>query len=190
MRQKLGPWAAVLAIHQKTCDIFASALRMGLLFIDNCGHPAEFFWKPVDRFYGRCNGQGILGIFTNGHPSLFFLWQIKTPQWFLQWFMWNPTFCAILLATCHNLPTFHIPSSPCEKRQDKLFSCVHATLQEALSVRGLVSPPVGPWTRVEKCENERFRCFFVYVKGAWGMDGGRMPLPTHPQRYCDPTSLV
>ena len=23
-----------------------------------------------------------------------------------------------------------------------------------------------------------------------GMDGGCMPLPTHPQRYCDPTSLV
>ena len=22
------------------------------------------------------------------------------------------------------------------------------------------------------------------------MDGGWMPLPTHPQRYCDPTSLV
>ena len=24
----------------------------------------------------------------------------------------------------------------------------------------------------------------------WGMDGGWMPLPTHPQRYCDPASLV
>ena len=26
--------------------------------------------------------------------------------------------------------------------------------------------------------------------GAWGVDGGRMPLPTRPQRYCDPASLV
>ena len=26
--------------------------------------------------------------------------------------------------------------------------------------------------------------------GAWGVDGGWMPLPTHPQRYCDPASLV
>ena len=31
---------------------------------------------------------------------------------------------------------------------------------------------------------------FVYVWGAWGMDGGWMPLPTRPQRYCDPASLV
>ena len=26
--------------------------------------------------------------------------------------------------------------------------------------------------------------------GAWGVDGGWMPLPTHPQRYCDPALLV
>ena len=32
--------------------------------------------------------------------------------------------------------------------------------------------------------------FFLYVRGAWGMDGGRMPLPTRPQRYCDSASLV
>ena len=25
---------------------------------------------------------------------------------------------------------------------------------------------------------------------AWGVDGGWMPLPTRPQRYCDPASLV
>ena len=24
----------------------------------------------------------------------------------------------------------------------------------------------------------------------WGVDGGWMPLPTRPQRYCDPVSLV
>ena len=32
--------------------------------------------------------------------------------------------------------------------------------------------------------------FFLYVWGAWVMDGGWMPLPTRPQRYCDPASLV
>ena len=26
--------------------------------------------------------------------------------------------------------------------------------------------------------------------GAWRVDGGWMPLPTRPQRYCDPASLV
>ena len=28
------------------------------------------------------------------------------------------------------------------------------------------------------------------VGGGWGMDGGSMPLPTHPLRYCDPVLLV
>ena len=35
--------------------------------------------------------------------------------------------------------------------------------------------------------------FFLYVcvwSGVWGVDGGWMPLPTRPQRYCDPASLV
>ena len=40
------------------------------------------------------------------------------------------------------------------------FNCGHATLQEALSVRPsvgrLVGWSVGPWTRVEKCENAHF----------------------------------
>ena len=31
---------------------------------------------------------------------------------------------------------------------------------------------------------------FVYVWRAWGIDGGWMPLPTRPQRYCDSASLV
>ena len=26
--------------------------------------------------------------------------------------------------------------------------------------------------------------------GAWGVDGGWMPLPTRPQRYCETASLV
>ena len=42
-----------------------------------------------------------------------------------------------------------------------------------------------------------FLKFFVYVSvlkealgGALGADGGWLPLPTRPQRYCDPASLV
>ena len=31
---------------------------------------------------------------------------------------------------------------------------------------------------------------WVFMVGAWGVDGGWMPLPTRPQRYCDPASLV
>ena len=41
------------------------------------------------------------------------------------------------------------------------FSCGHAILKEAISVSRFVGPSIGPsvrpWTRVEKCENERFR---------------------------------
>ena len=32
-------------------------------------------------------------------------------------------------------------------------------------------------------------CMFV-GKGYWGVDGGWKPLPTRPQQYCDPASLV
>ena len=42
-----------------------------------------------------------------------------------------------------------------------------------------------------------FLKLFVYVSvlggglgGALGVDGGWLPLPTRPQRYCDPASLV
>ena len=53
-----------------------------------------------------------------------------------------------------------------------------------------VRPSVGPSVqghRVEKWENEHLR----YVLGmGWGVYGGWMPLPTRPQRYCDPASLV
>ena len=31
---------------------------------------------------------------------------------------------------------------------------------------------------------------WVFMVGAWGVDGGWMPLPTRPQRYCDPASLA
>ena len=30
----------------------------------------------------------------------------------------------------------------------------------------------------------------VLMVGAWGVDGGWMPLPTRPQQCCDPASLV
>ena len=33
-------------------------------------------------------------------------------------------------------------------------------------------------------------CLSVWGTGGGGMDGGWTPLPTHPQRYCDPVSLV
>ena len=57
-------------------------------------------------------------------------------------------------------------------------------------------PSVGPSVgndRVEKWENEL--CVYVSVLGgglggALGVDGGWLPLPTRPQRYCDPASLV
>ena len=38
----------------------------------------------------------------------------------------------------------------------------------------------------DRVENKHFRYFFV----RWGVDGGWMPLPTHPQQYCDPASLA
>ena len=44
---------------------------------------------------------------------------------------------------------------------------------------------------------EAFLKLFVYgselgrgLGGALGVDGGWLPLPTRPQRYCDPASLV
>ena len=73
-------------------------------------------------------------------------------------------------------------------------------MRPRISIRGFVRPSVRRSVRpsvrnarVEKWKNERFRCFFGYVcwwGGAWGVDGGWMPLPTRPQRYCDPASLV
>ena len=59
-------------------------------------------------------------------------------------------------------------------------------------------PSVGPLIRwsvgghlVEKWENEHFRYFVCEVclcvkDGGWSVDGGWIPLPTRPQRYCDP----
>ena len=33
-------------------------------------------------------------------------------------------------------------------------------------------------------------CVSVWEGRVWGVDGGWMRLPTRPQRYCDPASLV
>ena len=60
------------------------------------------------------------------------------------------------------------------------------------SVRPLVHPPVRG-DRVDKWKNVHFWDFlWMFVCGVegWGVDGGWKPLPTRPQRYCDPASLV
>ena len=69
-----------------------------------------------------------------------------------------------------------------------------------------VGPSVGPlvrWcvrpsvTTSRKVGKRAFSKLFVFVSelerglgGALGVDGGWLPLPTRPQRYCDPASLV
>ena len=65
-----------------------------------------------------------------------------------------------------------------------LFLVADTQLYEALSVGPLVCWSVGGHL-VEKWETERFNyvlCTYVSVYGmGWGVDGGWMPLPTHPQ---------
>ena len=67
------------------------------------------------------------------------------------------------------------------------------------SVRRSVGPSVrwsvGPSVRgdpVEKWKNviDTFCVCLCVGGGDWGVDGGWMPLPTRPQRYCDPESFV
>ena len=67
------------------------------------------------------------------------------------------------------------------------------------SVRPLVRPSVRH-ARVENAKNAYLGCCSWYclcvsvLEGGWGCGwgeaGGWMPLPTRPQRYCDPASLV
>ena len=71
------------------------------------------------------------------------------------------------------------------------------------SISGVVGPPVCQsisllvcWSRVIKLKSGITSvldaicvCLCVW-DGGWGVDGGWMPLPTRPQRYCDPASLV
>ena len=69
-------------------------------------------------------------------------------------------------------------------------SCGHATPKEALFVRWSVEV-------VEVIESKSGKMsvldtFYVCLCMEWGfgVDGGLMPLPTRPQRYCDPASLI
>ena len=66
--------------------------------------------------------------------------------------------------------TYTIIFTPSQMRAFHVFGCGHATLYEALSV--------GPHKL--KCEKYTiWMCFFMGVGGgAWGVDGGWMPLPT------------
>ena len=73
------------------------------------------------------------------------------------------------------------------------------------SLRGFVRPSIGRsvgWSvRLElKMQETRIydaavviECVWVYVsvwEGGWNEAGGWLPLPTHPQQYSDPASLV
>ena len=78
-------------------------------------------------------------------------------------------------------------------------SVVHPFLEAEMQFYNRPCPSIGPSVRpsvrnaVEKWKNEHSRCFFGYVcwlGGAWVVDGGWMPLPTYPQLYFDPASLV
>ena len=86
----------------------------------------------------------------------------------------------------------------------------HATLKEVLSVRPSVRPAFRPSFRPafrpsfrpsihpsvthesKSGKTSNLEVFWgrCVGGGAWGVDGGWMPLPTLPQRYCDPASLV
>ena len=56
-------------------------------------------------------------------------------------------------------------------------------------------PSVGPSIRNAQVEKWKTSVLDVFLGrcvggGAWGVDWGWMPLPTRPQQYCDPASLV
>ena len=57
-----------------------------------------------------------------------------------------------------------------------------------------LGPSVRPLVRKgRKVEQRAFWILFIYVcvwSGVRSVDGDWMPLPTRPQRYCDPASLV
>ena len=61
------------------------------------------------------------------------------------------------------------------------------------TVRPSVRPSVGPSVREHESKSAKtsiLDAFCACEWGTWGVDGGLMPLPTRPQRYCDPASLV
>ena len=60
-------------------------------------------------------------------------------------------------------------------------------------MRGFVRPSVGPSVRQFVSEHKSKSgktSILEALGGALVEDGGWLPLPTRPQRYCDPTSLV
>ena len=78
-------------------------------------------------------------------------------------------------------------------------------MRPSISIRGFVRPSVGrsvgrSVTLQLKTQETRIynaavviECVWVYIsvwEGGWGEAGGWLPLPTRPQRYCDPASLV
>ena len=109
------------------------------------------------------------------------------------------------MRTCNSIRGFVHPSiGPSaqveKKRENEIFgSFLFADMQLYKRLCLLVHRSVGPlvcWS-VEVIESKSGKksvldVFWVcvLVGGAWGVDGGWMPLPTCPQRYCDPASLV
>ena len=74
----------------------------------------------------------------------------------------------------------------------------HAFLVADTQLYKRLCPSVGPSVRrsvthESKIGKQALKMLFlvcVLVVGAWGVAEGWMPLPTRPQRYCDPASLV
>ena len=93
-------------------------------------------------------------------------------------------------------PSVH-PSVMIESKGGKM-SVYTFLLRTHNSIRGFVHPSVRPsigpsistsW-KVGKWAFLKTFCVCLGVCGIWGVDGGWTPLPTRPQRYCDPVSLV
>ena len=91
----------------------------------------------------------------------------------------------------HNFPFLHYSLFPVFSRGQ---ATLHLAVSVGLSVHPLVCLSVSTSQKVGK---RAFQKLFVYVSvlegglgGALGVDGGWLPLPTRPQRYCDPASLV
>ena len=73
--------------------------------------------------------------------------------------------------------------------------CKILCLSVVTSVSPSVRPYIGPLVRKHESKSGKTSVLDVFISrcvgvGAWGVDGGWMPLPTRPQRYCDPASLV
>ena len=61
------------------------------------------------------------------------------------------------------------------------------------SIKGFVRPSVRPSVREHESKSMKtsvLDAFCACEWRTWGVGGALMPLPTRPQRYCDPASLV